>query len=254
MSDQPRWIYISPHFDDAVLSCGGLIWEQTHAGIPVEIWTICTGQAPAGRLSKFAKSVHAGWNTTTAEETLALRSEEDRKAAAIVGATVAHLGIPDAIYRKNPAGRSIYTKKIMRRPAKIDLEMGIVEKMQAAIEANRLLPDDTIVCQLTVGGHVDHRLVRMAVERLGRPLLYYIDIPYYLNFPETLPQHEKGMEYQPFPVTSQGLKAWQDGISAYASQVPALLKSDEEMRQRIEAYYKDFNGQKLLRKKRTATK
>ena len=27
-----RWIYLSPHFDDAVLSCGGLIWEQTHSG------------------------------------------------------------------------------------------------------------------------------------------------------------------------------------------------------------------------------
>jgi len=40
-----RWIYISPHFDDAVLSCGGLIWEQTHKGITVEIWTVCAGDA-----------------------------------------------------------------------------------------------------------------------------------------------------------------------------------------------------------------
>jgi LmbE family N-acetylglucosaminyl deacetylase len=32
-----RWIYLSPHFDDAVLSCGGLIFDQAQAGTPVEI-------------------------------------------------------------------------------------------------------------------------------------------------------------------------------------------------------------------------
>jgi len=43
-----------PHFDDAVLSCGGLIWEQTQKGIPVEIWTVCAGDAPPGSPSMLA--------------------------------------------------------------------------------------------------------------------------------------------------------------------------------------------------------
>lgn len=38
-----RWIYISPHLDDAVLSAGGLIYEQTRAGHEVEIWTFMCG-------------------------------------------------------------------------------------------------------------------------------------------------------------------------------------------------------------------
>ena len=38
-----RWIYLSPHLDDAVFSAGGLIYEQTQAGTPVEIWTIMCG-------------------------------------------------------------------------------------------------------------------------------------------------------------------------------------------------------------------
>jgi hypothetical protein len=37
--DAMRWIYLSPHLDDAALSAGGLIYEQTQAGIQVEIWT-----------------------------------------------------------------------------------------------------------------------------------------------------------------------------------------------------------------------
>ena len=43
-----HWIYLSPHFDDAVLSCGGMIWEQVHSGETVEIWTLCAGQIPKG--------------------------------------------------------------------------------------------------------------------------------------------------------------------------------------------------------------
>jgi len=38
-----RWIYLSPHFDDAVLSCGGLIFDQTCGGTAVEIWTVFAG-------------------------------------------------------------------------------------------------------------------------------------------------------------------------------------------------------------------
>ncbi|MCE7860069.1 MAG: PIG-L family deacetylase, partial [Chloroflexi bacterium CFX2] len=29
-----RWIYLSPHLDDAALSAGGWIFDQTRAGIP----------------------------------------------------------------------------------------------------------------------------------------------------------------------------------------------------------------------------
>lgn len=248
MSDQSRWIYISPHFDDAVLSCGGLIWEQAQAGIPVEIWTVCAGHAPAGKLSALATRIHSEWKTGSPEQTILARRAEDIEAARRVGATVAHCDVPDAIYRKKPNGRSIYTRKIMRPPAPIDLELGIVEKMQAAIEAQGIRPDDTLVCQLTVGGHVDHRLVRRAAERLGKPLLYYIDIPYYLNFPETLAKFEKGLTRQKFPVSAPGLKAWQDGIAAYASQIEMLLGTDEQMRQRIAGYCQEYGGQVLLRK------
>ena len=38
-----RWIYISPHLDDAVLSAGGLLYDQAQKGIPVEIWTVVCG-------------------------------------------------------------------------------------------------------------------------------------------------------------------------------------------------------------------
>ena len=55
------WIYLSPHLDDAALSLGGLIWEQTQAGKRVSIWTICAGNPPPGDFSPFAEALHARW-------------------------------------------------------------------------------------------------------------------------------------------------------------------------------------------------
>ena len=56
-----HWIYLSPHLDDAVLSCGGLIWEQVQLGERVEIWTIFAGDPPAEMLTPFAEELHTRW-------------------------------------------------------------------------------------------------------------------------------------------------------------------------------------------------
>ena len=99
-----RWIYLSPHLDDAVLSCGGLIWEQTHRGIPVEIWTINAGDPPPGPVSDFISVTHFLWGTGTPQETVDLRRMEDKNAASIVGAQARHLTNVDALYRRSDAG------------------------------------------------------------------------------------------------------------------------------------------------------
>src|SRR5512138_2201689 len=91
LNQSMRWIYLSPHLDDAVLSAGGLIYDQTQAGIPVEIWTFMCGNRPKEYGdSPFAQKLHAEWGFSSAEETVRERRLEDRNAAAVVGATVTH--------------------------------------------------------------------------------------------------------------------------------------------------------------------
>ena len=68
-----RWIYLSPHFDDAVLSCGGLIWEQTQKGTQVEIWTINAGDPVDEPGSAMIARVHAMWQTGTPRQTVTQR-------------------------------------------------------------------------------------------------------------------------------------------------------------------------------------
>jgi len=244
-----RWIYISPHFDDAVLSCGGLIFEQSRQGIPVEIWTICAGDAPPGPLSPLAQVCHFQWGTQTAAETVALRTEEDGRAAAILGAEACHFSIADCIYRRDAEGELLYTEEVFvpRHP----LEAGLDREIAAVLD-EELRPDDLLVCPLTIGGHLDHILTREAVERLGRPLQYpmqyYADIPYLLDHPEAFAPATLGLMDELLPVTEEGLSAWLDGIAAYKSQMKMLFESEEKMRGAIRKYWADRRGVRLWRK------
>ncbi len=235
-----RWIYLSPHFDDAILSCGGLIWEQSAAGMPVEIWTICAGDPPPARLSRFAARTHADWNTGTAAETVALRRIEDRNAARLVGAVAHHFPIPDCIYRRHPAtGRALYTRTVFRAPAHV--EAPLAGQIADLIRA-RLTEEDTLVCPLGVGKHIDHTLTRRAAEMLQRPLLYYADIPYALNYPRQRAARTRGMLALDYSISRDGLRAWQKGIAAYASQISGLFPDVESMRAAIKTYWADKRG------------
>ncbi len=233
-----RWIYISPHLDDAILSCGGLIWEQSHAGTQVELWTVCTGDPPDGPLSPFAEVLHAEWGTGT--ETPALRRQEDMAACRAIAARYRHLSIPDCIYRSGQDGTWLYNPDNLMgeiHPA----DRPLVETLRAFLAAI-LKPEDTLVCPLTVGGHADHRLTRAAAEGLGHPLRYYADIPYLLDNASALETLTSGMQAEVHPVSKAGCRAWQEGIAAYASQIGILFEDLEKMQEMIQSYAQHLLG------------
>jgi LmbE family N-acetylglucosaminyl deacetylase len=234
-----RWIYLSPHFDDAVLSCGGLIWEQSRKGISTEIWTICAGDAPPGPLSVQAHYCHAVWGTGDAVQTIAIRTEEDQNAADLVGAQTTRFSIPDCIYRRDGKGELIYPEDISGSPRLGDKDL---DADIAAALASELQPADVLVSPLTLGAHVDHILTRLAAERLGRPLLYYADIPYLFRKPETLAPATDGMKSTLHPVSEKGLTIWQHGIAAYKSQMTMLFEGEEQMRGALRQEWESRSG------------
>jgi LmbE family N-acetylglucosaminyl deacetylase len=234
-----RWIYISPHFDDAVLSCGGLIREQSRKGLPVEIWTLCAGDAPAGPLSALSMACHQQWGLETAEAVVAARRLENQAAAALLGAETVDFSIPDCIYRRSPAGELLYTEEVFGPIHPLD---GELDADIAAALTSELQPGDIVVSPLSIGAHLDHVLARRAAEKLDRPLIYYADIPYLLNAPESLASAAAGLKETLHPVSAQGLEAWQNGIAAYASQVPMLFETSEKMQAAIRLYWEDRRG------------
>ena len=240
-----RWIYLSPHLDDAVLSAGGLIYDQTTAGTPVEIWTFMAGAPSDTEFSPFAQELHSRWGFADAEEALSLRREEDRQAAAIVGATVQYFDFLDCIYRRDENGNWPYDNIYL--PLQ-EMDKNLPSQIAETISP-RLAPDDVLVCQLSVGSHIDHVIVRQAAELLGRPLIYDIDVPYIFYKAEEYEPKSAGMKEKVYPVTGAGLKSWQEAVLAYKSQLPVLgdaMETPEMARESILSYWEEWRGIRLL--------
>ena len=233
-----RWIYISPHLDDAVLSAGGFLYDQTQLGNTVEIWTIVCGFPPPGELTPYAQSLHEEWGTESAEETVRIRRAEDIEAARVLGATCKHFDVPDCIYRRGPDGESLYTDIYVDLH---EIEANLPDQIAEMI-APMLEPDDQIICQLGVGGHIDHVMVRKAVEIMGHPLWYTADIPYLFWVPEQLAPLIAGMKETGNLITEAGLNAWIEAILAYKSQISILFETSDKMKEAIRSYYAERAG------------
>lgn len=243
-----RWIYLSPHLDDAVLSAGGLIHDQTRSGIPVEIWTFMCGYPPEGEFSLIAHKLHEMWGFSSAEEAVHNRRTEDKNAAALVGATTLHFDFLDCVYRRRPNGEWLYSE-IAVPPHKADAELPT--QIAEAISA-RLSPDDVLVCQLSVGSHVDHVLVRQGAELLGYPLRYDVDIPYIFYYPEELEPKSAGMKESVHLITEAGLHCWKEAVLAYRSQLAVLgeaFNTPEKAQASIQSYWAERIGIRLLSRK-----
>lgn len=233
-----RWIYLSPHLDDAALSAGGWVYDQTLTGSPVEIWTIMCGYPPTTDLSPFAQVLHLDWGIPDAEQVVRNRRLEEERAANVLGAQTRYFDFLDCIYRQSETGEWLYSGIFVDpHPDEADLPARIAQAVSA-----RLKPDDKLVCQLGVGRHVDHVLVRRAAELIGRPLHYVADIPYLFKTPEDLPPHTAGMKEKTQMVSKAGLRSWVEAAAQYESQIPSLFNSPEGMREQIRRYCFENNG------------
>jgi LmbE family N-acetylglucosaminyl deacetylase len=240
-----RWIYLSPHLDDAVFCAGGLIYEQTQAGLPVEIWTFMSGYPQEADVSPFAELLHTQWGFSSAQETIRLRREEDKQAAAILGAGILHFDFLDCIYRRGTNGEWLYSGVFVPpQPEEAWLPSQIAETI-----STRLHPDDVLACPLSLGSHVDHTLVRQGAELLRRPLYYFIDVPYLFNYPAELEPKSAGLRETVYPVTETGLSRWKEAALAYKSQINTLgevFNTPEKVQASLQSYWAERGGIRLL--------
>ncbi len=238
------WIVLSPHLDDAVLSCGGWIHQRVQAGDQVEIFTICAGDAPAGAFSLLAEELHARWGSGV--DATALRRAEDLQACQQLGAFARHFNIPDCIYRRNPTSGSplIERNQDLFQPLP-DVERPLVESIAAEL-AGWISAQCLLVSPLTLGGHIDHHLTRAAAEQTHRPLLYYADYPYLLQdearFTAALDANWKTCT---FAIPPASLAAWQNAIACYRSQISTFWQDEAAMRAAIEHYWRRGGGGRL---------
>lgn len=242
-------IYLSPHLDDAVLSCGGQIYQLTQAGGSALIVSIMAGDAPAGGLSEFAQSLHDRWQL--AADASAERRREDRAASRIIGADYYHLDLLDCIYRRDPgAGLALYGSEEalfgQLHPAEEALARGLAQTLAQLPEA------DSIIAPLTAGHHVDHQLVRLAAEiwlGSGR-LAYYEEYPY-AQSPQALPvevTQEGRWRSSIIALSSEALAARIEAIACYRSQLSTFFRDHDDLTRQVTEYVLEIGGERLWRR------
>ena len=243
-------LYLSPHLDDAVLSCGGTIHQRTARGERVVVLTVCAGHPPAGGVSPYARSLHARWASSAGTPArsagramLSRRRSEDRSALKLLGARVEHWDVPDAIYRRGPhPGAWLYEgdEGIFGdlSPAEDSLVRDLAERLsrQPGITA-----DTRLLLPLTVGHHVDHQLVRRAAERWcdrRGNCAYYEDYPYAADAAAVraaVPADGVWRD-EVIPLAADDLVAKIDAIAAYASQITTFWADRAAMVAAVTAY------------------
>jgi LmbE family N-acetylglucosaminyl deacetylase len=171
--------FLSPHYDDVPLSCGGTVARLTAAGERCEVIVLNGGEPDRLRpLSRFAEATHEQWGLPP-EAVITARRHEEATAIGILGARSSHLPFLDAIYRGD---RYADNDQLFGAPAAD--EAGVPAAMVAALTAERSASGVRFYAPLAVGDHVDHRHAFVAGRRLaasGGDIWFYDDLPYSLK-------------------------------------------------------------------------
>jgi LmbE family N-acetylglucosaminyl deacetylase len=214
-----REVFLSPHADDAVWSCGGRIAALAAAGRRVLLVTCFDGGTPP----EPGPTVEP-WRHTLRP---ALRRGEDQLAARALGVERVSLGLIEAGLRRGRSGFHYPSlEAVLGSPVADDGPL--VPRLAEALRS-WLRPEDRLHVPVAQGSHVDHVLVRRAAELLSSAC----SRDYYEEFP-----------YPPAPVTSGlspvlvpvSLEPWVHAGLCYRSQVRALFGDRAGFREALAAW------------------
>jgi LmbE family N-acetylglucosaminyl deacetylase len=179
-------MFVSPHLDDAVLSCGALLTQLARTN-SVTVLTVFSSARPPAKWAPSARNELRNHGAADAMTYFEDRRAEDIAALTEVGAKWIHLGFTDAPFRRvgetagKDNGRAAYPSFhlniargwIARSDATLAAKVGV--KVREAVSANEVT---AVFAPLGTGRHVDHLITRNAVAASGIDAVYYSDFPY----------------------------------------------------------------------------
>lgn len=221
--------FVSPHYDDIALSCGGLAALLSASGVGPRVEVVFGEEPdPAAPLSAFAEAMHEGWGLSTGEVVAARRAEEAAAARAL-GVRSGNLPFRDAIYRGD---HYLSDDQLFGSPAAAESDLPMAMAASLGLPAS---PDGSTVIYvpLAVGSHVDHQhafRMGVALGRAGWPVRFYEDLPYALK-PGAFEARmaaiaAAGIELAPSLVVPVA-DVWEtklDAIFAYPSQLDTIFR------------------------------
>jgi LmbE family N-acetylglucosaminyl deacetylase len=241
-----RHIFLSPHLDDVVYSCGGTLGVQVSTGLRPLVITVFAG-VPTSTidLSPFAAEIQIGMGfRQNAQTAMTTRREEDKRALDYMNVDYLWLDYLDAMYRGTPAYYNQMSQLIGGdvHPADLWIDRELAQNLVALHER---LPDAVWYAPLGVGRHVDHQIVCSAADRL---IQRRANVKLYEDFPYVLRQgaledrlQEFGGTLEPALVEmSEMLHLRQEASEMYASQIQSNFHDKATMYQSMEDYSHDI--------------
>lgn len=233
-SQQRAHVFISPHFDDAVLSCGGSIAKLARDGHPV---TVVTAMG-ASRIRELPESpiladLHRRWQAGC--DPLRTRRDEDLAALQSLGVSCRHLPLADCVYRQ-AEGVPLYPT-----------EGSLFDRIHPLDYAGDCLNRTTILdlkrpqiayLPLAVGHHVDHQIVHEWGLRLAAEKQVHLRWRFYAEFPYSNAREAAaealrriGMQLREIrvEVDEADVRAKVSAIACYRSQISTFWNDLGEM-------------------------
>lgn len=191
ISTKTKCYFISPHFDDAVLSAGSLLLRlsKTNQITIVNVFTKASEKPYTSSAKRFIGSCRY----KDADLLFNDREKEDAKVLKNKNIKIINLGYIDAIFRKKqqlnileklwsrliPEISHIYPiYKYSVNKGKISrYDNSLLKEIKTSL--NEIIKDKAIVfCPLAVGKHIDHVIINKVCSNLFSNCIYWIDFPY----------------------------------------------------------------------------
>ncbi len=246
MSLEPcQSLFLSPHLDDVVLSCGGTIHRRAARGEGSLVISIFAGSPADDAHSAFAQELRDRWGG--ARDPVGVRRAEDLTALHAVGAEALHLDMLDCVYRTGRESGAVLYPTVEHifgdvHAEEASLHLAVLEALRPALREH---PCATVYAPLTVGHHVDHIITLRAaliLHQEGREVSCYEDFPYAVRSDVVAralallaPASEcwvRSVE----ALAEDDVRAKADGVAAYRSQISTFWPGDDAMRSEIAAY------------------
>ena len=220
-------VFLSPHLDDAVLSCGGTMNLLKRINVPTGVITLFAG-SPKGELSPLAAWMHQAWKLPY--DAPAIRREENQMALAYLHSRNTCLPFNCSIYRKDArTGQPLYSSKEQIFGGNWHDEETLSSNLAVELQKQMLSSNSQVVCiPLGAGGHIDHLLTHVAgvqayASQENVRLVYYEDLPYSLDtnaLHRAADQFSLSARYRiAVSLSEEDLRAKETAIRLYRSQL-----------------------------------
>ena len=237
-------IFISPHFDDAILSCGSLI-AQLNGKVDITVINVFT-KAHGNPYTLSAKKFLMDSKYTDAEKLYEDRKREDAKAFSSFNVRIINLDLEDALFRQKEKktffGRYVaefdhhyptYQFHITKAISPDDSSLKRLEKRLETFNTSKYL----VFAAYGIGNHADHQIVRLASESVLNRYILYSDFPYNVRMRSFGIGFKKGEEFRLDPDMEKKTRL----IKTYETQFAGLFNKST-IPEHQEIY---FSNQKL---------